>query len=800
MTSSSPLGANSERWRRIEEICEGALGLEPTERGAYLAAEYGPDEDLRREVEALLAHEGSAEGFLAMPVDAVAARVFAAPPERDLVGQRLGDYDIVARLGAGGMGVVYRAKDRRLGRDVALKVLPAALEVDPARLARFEREARLLATVNHPHIGAIYGFVEADGIRALVLELIEGETLAAVLGRGRLPVERTLALAAQIADALDHAHRRGVTHRDLKPSNVMLTKSGVKLLDFGVARWRLPLGVEPATGASESLSTLTGTGMIPGTVQYMAPEQLEGKEADGRTDIFALGAVVYEMATGRRPFEAETRAGLVAAIIGSDPPLISTLQTGVPASLDRTVRKCLAKDPDARWQSASDLADELNWIIDQRAESPGRTRASGDSGFRDGRWWLIASLLSVLAAGAAWLLTPTTPTTAFPAARFTVELPAGAELLPTTSYAPALAFSPDGRHLVYAAMAKGATQLFIRAMNEVESRAIDGTGGGKEPFFSPDNRWVGFVSGQTVKRVAMSVGTPMTVASGVSPVGASWGPDDRIVLGGWRQGLSVVSASGGPLEEVTTLDPALEQSSHRQPQFLPGGRAVIFTAGPPAGGPWYEAEIVAQSLETRERHVLIRGGAQAHYVPTGHLVYARAATLFAVPFDAKSLRVMGPPVAVLAGVAEDQTTGASQFTVSATGSLAYITGGLKRNDVVWVDRRGNAVPLIAGLEPRYYLQPRLSPDGRQLAIQVSGADDDIWVYDIGRKTLDRFTSGANHISPEWTPDSRYITFLRTPPSGPSDLLRRPADGSGPEETILPGLTGVPHSWSRMVVC
>jgi hypothetical protein len=576
MTSPLPQGANSDRWRKIEEVCDDALRLAPAERALYLAGACGDDVVLRGEVDKLLAHEESGERFLAQPIDAVAARLLADAPEPDLVGVRLGDYEIVAKLGAGGMGVVYRAKDRRLGRDVAIKVLPTALELDEARLARFEREARLLATVNHPHIGAIYGLVEADGLRALVLELVEGETLATALGRGTLRVERSLALAVQIAGALAHAHQRGVVHRDLKPSNIMLTAGGVKLLDFGVGKWSPKDGDSPLP----AFTTLTADGAIIGTIHYMSPEQLEGRTADGRSDLFSFGAVLFEMLAGRTAFDGRSQAGIIAAILEGPTPRLPDIG-GVPLPrLERVVAKCLAKDPDQRWQSARDLGDELQWIAEEIASArmPDRGAARGWLGM------VLPVALACLVTGAVTFevmspevsrANPELPASSI--RRFTVHSPAGTVMNSTFPFA----LSPDGRYLVYNARAGDGSHLYLRALDQLDARVLPGTDGAGVPTFSPDGQWVAFMSGDTLKKVsAFSNAPPITlgdVTNCCAGGNLTWLPDDRIVLGRMGGGVIGVSASGGIPVVLSEPDTARGEIDLHSPQPLPGRRSLLLS-------------------------------------------------------------------------------------------------------------------------------------------------------------------------------------------------------------------------------
>ncbi len=658
MTSPSPGEANSDRWRRIEEICDGALHREPADRAAYLVAECGLDENLRREVETLLAHEHSAEKFLAAPVGALAARVLAAPPEPDLVGQRLGDYDIVARLGAGGMGVVYRAKDRRLGREVAIKVLPAVLEVDQARLARFEREARLLATLNHPHIGAIYGLVEAEGRHALVLELIEGETLAATLARGRLPVERTLTLGAQIADALDHAHRRGVTHRDLKPSNIMLTPSGAKLLDFGVGKWSHKAGESPVPG----FSTVTQDGTIVGTIHYMAPEQLEGRDADARSDLFSFGAVLYEMLAGHKAFDGSSQASIIAAILEAPTPRLSSVGGALSPRLDRVVGKCLAKDPDHRWQSARDLGDELKWIADEEAHPPAPAAGAAPMPTTSTQRRFVAkpalavagALALALAGWAAWTRWPAPTGTAATGSpiRFVVQPPPGVRVLLLYHFD----ISPDGGQLVYVGSeATSGSRLFVRRLDRFETIPLPGTERGRIPVYSPDGQWVAFARDDSLNKVGASAdSSPVMLADEIGNVNfhVTWPISTALFLATRGKPIRRMFAEGGEPTAVTSVR-ADAEIDHHSPSLLPGGDALLFAVH----GKRNRFSIAVQSLRSEERKTLIESGFDPKYSPTGHLVFARGSAILAVPFDATRLAVTGPPVTLLQQVATEEWLG-----------------------------------------------------------------------------------------------------------------------------------------------
>ena len=706
-------------------------------------------------------------------------------------GSVLGPYIVEAPLGAGGMGEVYRARDTRLNRTVAIKVLSARLTADAGFRKRFEREARVIAGLEHPHICPVYDVGEDNGVSFLVMQHLQGETLAAHLNRGPLRIDRALQYGLEIAQALDVAHRAGVVHRDLKPANVMVTKSGVKLLDFGLARVDRDDGsAEAAARFTTVASDATGPGTLLGTLPYMAPEQLEGRTADGRTDIFALGVVLYEMTTGKRPFDGASHASLAASIMSVEPPPMAASRAGVPPSFDRVVRKCLAKDPDARWQDAGDLAAELQWVGEQAGTAP----ASEAISRRGTAAWVAALVFSAgAAATAVWLLKPGTPAVATVSAHLTIDLPPGAVFEQFSR--PVLALSPDGRTLVYTVLLNGKRSLIRRTLDRLDGDVLTETDVAPQPFFSPDGQWVGFQTDGSLKKIGLGGGTPVTITKVSALTGGSWSADDHLVFaGGIRTPVSRVPASGGEPREVTTLDTARGESGHRFPEVLPGGKTVIFTAGPPLDGPWHEADIVAQSLETGERLTLIRGAAQAHYVAPGFLVYARAGTLYAVAFDATTLRVIGTPVAVLEGVRENPAHGAAQFVVSGNGTLAYVSGGLETSQVVMVDRQGGTMPLLPG-ERRFFDNPRFSPDGRRIIVNVGGGNDAVFVHDLEQGGLSRVTADTNHISGIWTPDGTRVTTQKTVTS---EIVSTAVDRRTPEEVLYgaPGDALAPSSWSR----
>jgi predicted Ser/Thr protein kinase len=643
-------------------------------------------------------------------------------------GTRLGPHEILSAIGAGGMGEVYRARDTRLNRIVAIKVLPTHL-ADRAELReRFEREARTIASLNHPHICTLFDIGDQDGIDYLVMEYLEGETLAQRLQKGSLPLEQVLQYAIEIADALDKAHRKGVTHRDLKPGNIMLTKTGTKLLDFGLAK--LKQEVAPANVQLSELPTendpLTAKGAIVGTLQYMAPEQLEGKEVDTRTDIFAFGAVVYEMATGKRAFEGKSQASLIAAILEREPPAMSSLQPMTPPALDRVVKKCLAKDPDDRWHAAKDLYDEFKWIAERGSQvtlAPTAAvkgiRALSRRALFVGIGIFLLGL--VIASLATWNLKPTPPQAV---TRTVINLPPGQQLAGLEN-GPAVALSPDGTHLAYAATQGATQQLYMRAMDSLEAKPIPGTAGASSPFFSPDGQWLGFFAGQELKKVSVSGGAALTLGDAAQPHGASWDSDGMIAFApSVGSALQQVLEAGGTPQPLTRIEKG--EASQRWPEFLPAGKGVLFTVAP-NNITWTNAQVAVQSVGTGERRNLIQGATQPRYASSGHLVYAQGGSLMAVPFDPRRLAITGAAVPIVEGVLQSPSSGAAQYSLSATGSLVYVAGGVQADQrrLVWVSRNGAEQPVAA--PARAYAFPRLSPDGRRVGVGITDPEAQLWL-------------------------------------------------------------------------
>lgn len=709
-------------------------------------------------------------------------------------GTRIGPYEILSALGAGGMGEVYRARDTRLERTVAIKVLPEAFASDAQFRDRFDLEARAISSLNHPHICTLHDVGREQDTAFLVMEYLEGETLAARLERGALPPDQALRHSVEIAGALDAAHRIGIVHRDLKPGNVMLVRgpAGVpsaKLLDLGLAKATAPTLAGSQSMLPTTPRNLTAQGTILGTFQYMSPEQLEGREADARTDIFAFGAVVYEMATGRKAFDGRSQASLVSAIMSADPPPIATFQPLAPAGLDRIVRKCLEKEPERRWQSAADLRDELEWIAKADPAPSTGARAAG---------WRRLAAPAVMTVGAAaiaaasgvttWMMTRPAPP---PPMRFEV-VPPDAAPYSNDLGGVNLAISPDGRYVAYHVWRGTAFQLYLREINALEATPVPGTEGTTEVFFSPDSRWIGFYSirERKLKKVAVTGGPAVTICDALGANGASWGDDDTIVFaeGGLTGGLYRVSSNGGTPERLTTPNAAGEETDHRRPDILPGSRGVVFSIL--YGADLRRASVALLDLATREWRVLVVGGSNPRYAASGHIVYGHLGTLMAISLDAQRLEATRNPVPVQEGIVT-KNGGVANFGVSETGTLVYAPGGAAavQGRPVWVGRDGRELaPLIeSDLDSPQF--PRLSPDGRRLALNVAG---DLWVYDLEGRPPSKLTFDGSDFAMMWSPDGQRLVYE----SASGALFSIPADGSSrTPEKISPDGHFHPHGWS-----
>jgi len=694
-------------------------------------------------------------------------------------GTRLGPYEVLAPLGAGGMGEVYRARDTRLDRTVAIKILPPHLSEDPILRQRFEREAKAISSLNHPHICVLYDVGKQDGTQFLVMECVEGETLANRLEKGPLPLAQVLQFGIQIADALDKAHRHGVVHRDLKPGNIMLTPSGAKLLDFGLAKALVPLAAGATlTAAATRTTPVTQQGTIVGTFQYMSPEQVEGKEVDARSDIFSFGSVLYEMVTGRRAFQGKSQLSVASAVLEKDPEPISTLQPLTPPALDRAIRRCLAKDPEDRWQTARDLLLELKWIPEAGSQAGVPVPLVSHRKLRERLAWAAAALLALIAIAFAIGFVLRTPKPSQPM-RLSAEI--GADASPVTGFGPSAILSPDGSRLAFVALGSDQKRrIYVRSLDQLQATVLSGTENARNHFFSPDGQWLGFFADGKLKKIPVLGGAAAPLCDAFDDRGGSWGEDGTIVFTpAFGAPLSKVSSAGGTPQLLTALDRQAGELTHRWPQVLPGGKAVLFTSSTVTG--FYEdADIVVYSMASGQRKDVQRGGFHARYLPTGHLVYMHEGTLFAVPFDLKRLEVTGQPAPILDGIVTNTATGGAQFSFSESGNLVYVAGGtvVQKISVYWMDRQGKFAPLRQ--TPGAYMSPALSPDGKRLALQVrDGKSMDIWVDEWERDTLTRLTFGGEfNSSPVWTPDGQRITYSSHEAGGVWNLYWKRADGAG----------------------
>ena len=729
-------------------------------------------------------------------------------------GTRLGAFEIVSLVGAGGMGEVYRARDTRLDRAVAIKVLPPAFAADASLRERFDREARAISSLNHPHVCSLFDVGHTDGVDFLVLEYLDGETLAERLARGALPLEQGLRIATEIADALAAAHRAGVIHRDLKPANVMLTKAGAgstsssqaKLLDFGLAKPAAPV---VATSGLSMLPTtppgITAQGTILGTFQYMAPEQIEGLEADARTDVFAFGAVLFEMLTGRPAFEGKTRASLLGAILKDEPPRVSTVQPISPPALDRIVATCLAKDPDDRYQSARDLLRDLKWASSSEARSP--AVAATDRSRRRYLPWLAASLATIGFIAASIM-----------AVRHVREAPPAAEPIqfsvgppPNTTFATPpgggtglatqLAVSPDGRFVVFVGSSAAGYQLWLRPLGGLDARAIAGSEEGAFPFWSPDSRQIAFFAGGKLKKVSIAGGPPIVLCDALTGRGGTWNRDNVIVFAPSTGGtLQRVSGAGGIPQPASILDTQYGETSHRFPSFLPDGRHFLYsgTIGTccPASKP---ARVRVGSLDSMDATTLLQVESSAA-VASGHLLFNRDFTLMAQPFDATSMRFAGDAFPIAERVANEGSRYAS-FSVSPSGVLVYARGiGRPTMRLTWFDRSGRTLGTLG--DPATYLGLSLSSDDKRVAVSVATSapeNRDIWILDAIRGTSTRFTfDPGDDNAPLWSPDDSRIVFQGNR-DGSSTMRMKRVEGTTNEETVAAfGTSGaaLPWDWSR----
>ena len=778
--------ATADRWQQVAEIYLAAVERDPADREAFLREACAGDEGLRREVESLLCHEDGADALLERPAVALAAPMLDNSASSSLlVGRQIGPYTIVSWLGAGGMGEVYRARDTSLKRDVALKTLPQSLAMDSERLARFRREAEILASLNHPNIAAIYGLQDADAIKALVMELVEGEDLAARIARGPIPLEEALPIAKQIGEALDAAHESGIIHRDLKPANIKVRSDGtVKVLDFGLAKTVHAAAISGKLSDSPSLTSPSAMrqGVILGTAAYMAPEQARGQRVDKRADIWAFGVVLVEMLTGRPPFQGDDVTETMAAIVKTQPDL-----SGVPRVAQRLVGQCLEKDPALRLR---DIGDAWELLADPDTNVPHSGSVRHVSLLRNAGVLLTSVALGLL----IWLVRGNRELAPPQVTRFVDSLPEGRSM-PASGISKVLALSPDGRALVYRAQDKGRFRLYRRFLDQPYAEPI-GDDGAEEPFFSHDGQWVGYRVGRTLKRVPVRGGPAHTIVELPAEDfrGAHWTADGTIIVGGLSRGLWRVSERGG---DIVTLGLPTDGRMISDPQVLPGGRAILYTE---VGANKPDDILQIYDLQNNTSKRLLPGAA-GQYLPSGHLVYTSAGTLWAVTFELDRMEVRGTPTPVLEGIREHVgggpgtpygVSGIVHAIVAPTGVLAYIPelDRQLRRTLVWVDREGREEPL--GIEPGRLHSPRVSRDGTRIAFgRVDENDqDDVWIWDVVRRTSRQLTFDSTwNYRHAWFPDGKRLAFSAIV-NGINQVFIQSADGSGVPEQITEGPTHV----------
>jgi eukaryotic-like serine/threonine-protein kinase len=707
------------------------------------------------------------------------------------LGTKLGPYEVGVPLGAGGMGEVYRAKDTRLDRTVAIKILPSHFSADPVRKQRFEREAKTISSLNHPHICVLYDVGHQDGTDYLVMECVEGETLAKRLEKGPLPLEQVLRYGAQIADALDKAHRSGVVHRDLKPGNIVLAPGGAKLLDFGLAKPVSPLASGMTLTADTPRAAMTEEGTIVGTFQYMSPEQVEGKELDGRSDIFSLGAVLYEMVTGKQAFEGKSQLSVASAILEKEPTPISTVKPLTPQVLEHAVKKCLAKLPDERWQSASDLASEMKWIAEGGSQAAGRAILTRTGKIFEKVVWLLAGmLLASLIAWFVWRRNSRAP-------EQTMYFPA-----PMSFPARDIAIAPSGHTVAVLGYLEsaGKNALWVYELGSQMARHLADTEGATYPFWSPDGRYLAFFADGKLKKLEISGGPVQIICDAPSGRGGSWNKDGVIVFTPDARsgvGLYRVSASGGVLTPLGKLDKNRRELSHRWPMFLPDGTHYLYMATNFAGQKNADAIFVG-SLDSNEKHFVVEASANAAYAAPGYLLFYRDKTLFAQHFDLKRFALTGEARVVLTDLQYQPQVKRALFDASENGLLvAQIGSGVALSQPVWFDRKGRELGAVG--KPDVYGNVSIAPNGKSVAVSltdIASQNTDIWTYDLQRGNTKRLTfDPAQDSVPVWSPDAAQLVFASNRRDF-NDLYVKNSDGAQEEKNISHGEADkFPSAWS-----
>jgi serine/threonine protein kinase len=697
-----------------------------------------------------------------------------------MIGQTISHYKILEKLGEGGMGVVYKAQDTTLDRFVALKFLPERLSNSEQDRARFLQEAKAASALNHPNICTIYGIEEQDGKMFIVMELVEGQTLRDK--KGSISFKQAIDIGIQLADGLAVAHEKGIVHRDIKPDNIMIRKDGIaQIMDFGLAKLR-------------GVSRLTKEGSTVGTAGYMSPEQVQGQDADHRSDIFSLGVLLYELFTGQLPFRGVHETALMYEIVNVDPPPMSSVKLEMDAELDRIVLECMEKDPNERTQSVKQIAIDLKRFKRESSRSrvsmvklaykTGEAKPTKRSIHWERIVW-AAALIVCVAGGMLFLRRTDSRENLTTRLNISAINSPGQQIM--RSDISNLAISPDGRLLVYTLSESGASQLYVRSLNNFQANPIKGTENGNAPFFSPDGQWIGFVTDGKIKKVPTSGGTTEAICDASGFRGASWGPDNRIYYSpAFGSGIMSVSASGSDVRVCSTLDSVRKERTHRWPQVLPDGKWILYTIGDQNNPNSYvDASFALQSLETGERHILEVHGEMARYVDPGYLIVARNGALFAAPFSLKDFRITRPLNTAINEVSGDPGSGISDFSLSEKGQLVYLSGSLSKDlELVWVTRDGKVTPVT--LAPQPYNTPRISPDGTKLALTiglVAGSDNDIWIYDLKTAALNRLTFEKKMFDPVWSRDGKKIYYANAV-EGKEGLMVQSSDGSSEGTSIL----------------
>jgi serine/threonine-protein kinase len=798
---------SEDRWHRIEELFHQCATLPLDKRNRFLADACGDDTDLQRELESLLAQDDSHNNPIGRAVEEAVKQVSPEPTGSVTAieltaGLEFGHYRIVEHLGTGGMGSVYKAADMTLVREVALKLLRPELLEDDDALARFEREARMLASLNHPHIASIYGFEEHNSHRFIAMEYVPGSTLGDRLRRGRLSIRDAMLTGKQIAEALEAAHAKSIIHRDLKPANIKLTEDGnVKVLDFGLAR-----AIErpvPSVGEGTTTATeLTGSMVVIGTAAYMSPEQASGRVLDRRTDIWSFGCVLYEALTARHAFIGSSITEILAAILEREPDW-TALPGGIPAGLELLLRRCLRKDANSRLRDIGDARIELDELLTTPAQ-PDAVRGKPAAMTRRTAISALSGAVAGAAATGVFAISRYHGTVPRRLTQFAVMAPENRAFVP--SFNRRVAISPDSMHIAFNAVGSvpGADVVHLRPLADLEPHRVKEIASGGAPFFSPDGRWLGIFGGggtgalagkPILQKLALSGGAPVNICSYDAPAGASWADGDTIYfVSEMPGGLLGVPAAGGQPKEAAKIDFTKGERQHKFPCALPRGKAVLFTSTTADTATFDDARIEAISPETGERKTVLEGGTHPRY-SSGYLLYGRDGKILAVRFDAERLEVHGQPLTALEGVQMSRNTGAVNFDVSSSGDLAYISGicdGGART-LVWVDRNGHTEPV--SLAPKSYLHPRLSPDDRRLAIEVEGPSHDLYIYDFDRGVFANITTDGVSHWPVWSPDGKQLAY-RSGEMVHWRIWRVPADRSAaPQQVPATGVTQNAESWS-----